>query len=283
MTVTTGDLELSAVAYGGLSRETPSLGVVVLLPTYNERDNLPAVYRRLRLAFPDLGILVIDDNSPDGTGRIAEDLADRDRLLWVLHRPAKAGLGTAYLEGMSWAMRYGASAVVEMDVDGSHRPEELNRLIKAWRAGSQLVIGSRYVANGESGGWSSHRRVLSRAGNRYARTMLSIEARDVTSGYRLYAMEALGPLLASGVESRGYCFQIELCWRAKMLGLCVREVPISFHERREGESKLTIGVAWESWRRVTAWGLRARCRRWTSRATTAMTRPKRVRTAAEFR
>lgn len=242
------DLDLSRARYRW---QAPP--VVVVVPTYNEAANLPVLYRRLREVAPDVSVLVVDDASPDGTGDLAEALARRDSLVHVLHRGSKAGLGRAYLAGMSLAMEAGARVVLEMDADGSHQPEEMPRLLSAIEEGADLVIGSRYRPGGTCTGWARHRYLLSRLGNLYARALLRVPVSDLTSGYRAFTRHALEVLPLTTVESQGYCFQIEMVLLAHEAGLRVVEVPITFVERSAGESKLSGGVALEALKKVTSW------------------------------
>lgn len=231
---------------------------LVLVPTYNERDSLPLLHKRLRAACPGVGILVIDDNSPDGTGRVADGLADEDPLTWVLHREGKGGLGTAYLQGMEWAVRMGARVVVQMDADGSHQPEQLPVLLDALRRDADVVLGSRYVVGGSTIGWPWYRSVLSRVGNWYARTILRLPVRDATAGFRVFNHRALGSLPFESIRSQGYCFLIEVTLLALRSGLNVVEVPVTFVERKLGASKMSWAVGLETLRRVTSWGLQGR-------------------------
>jgi dolichol-phosphate mannosyltransferase len=244
---------------GPLARAIPD--VVVIIPTYNEVESLVDLHGRVRAANPGVGILVVDDNSPDGTGRIADRLAVTDPLTWALHRPGKGGLGTAYLLGMSWALTAGVALVVQMDADGSHLPEALPQLLAASQRGADVVIGSRYVEGGRTVGWPLRRRVLSRAGNCYARSLLGLTVRDATSGYRVYTRRALEDLTLPRVKSEGYCFLVELSLLATRRGLRVVEVPITFVERARGASKMDWAVGLETLRRVTMWGIRGRLAR----------------------
>ncbi|GAA1979718.1 polyprenol monophosphomannose synthase [Microbacterium pumilum] len=230
---------------------------LVILPTYNELENLEGVVRRLQQSAPDVDILIVDDNSPDGTGWLADRLSDELRNVHVSHRVVRAGLGGAYLEGFAWALRQGYDLIVESDADGSHRPEDLPRLLVAIE-NSDLVVGSRWVEGGKVENWPISRRLLSRAGSAYARVMLDIPLRDVTGGYRAYRASALLALKLESVNSQGYCFQIELLWRAVCAGLRVREVPITFSDRILGASKMRGRIVIEAMWRVTMWGLAAR-------------------------
>jgi len=239
---------------------TPDLGrVVMVVPTYNERDNLAWIVGRLRAATPDVDVLVVDDGSPDGTGKLADELAAADPQVTVLHRAEKAGLGAAYLHGFSVALERGYDVVGEMDADGSHQPEQLPLLLTAL-AEADLVIGSRWVPGGSVVNWPLSRKVLSVGGNLYARVLLGIPLRDVTAGYRVFRSTTLKAIDLDSVESAGYIFQTDLAFRTLRAGLRVVEVPIEFVERVRGESKMSRDVATESLRRITSWGLRERRR-----------------------
>jgi dolichol-phosphate mannosyltransferase len=231
--------------------------VVMVVPTYNEVDNLAWVVGRLRAAQPAVDVLVVDDGSPDGTGALADRLVAEDSAVHVLHREAKAGLGAAYLAGFAWALDAGYDVVGEMDADGSHQPEQLGTLLEAL-SGADLVIGSRWVPGGSVVNWPLRRELLSRGGNLYVRTLLGIDVRDATAGYRLFRRHALEKIDLGSVRSTGYVFQTDLVTRCLRAGLTVREVPIEFVERERGDSKMSGAVATESLRRITAWGLRER-------------------------
>jgi dolichol-phosphate mannosyltransferase len=226
----------------------------VIMPTYNERDNIEAMLGRVRAAVPDADILVVDDNSPDGTGDIADRLAGPDEHISVLHRAGKAGLGAAYLAGFRWALARGYGAVVEMDADGSHRPEDLPRMLAAL-GGADLVLGSRWVPGGKVLNWPRSRELLSRGGNAYARVMLRTGLRDMTGGYRAYRATTLELIPLHEVRSQGYCFQIDLALRAVRAGLVVVEVPITFAEREHGVSKMSRAIVAEALWRVTVWAV----------------------------
>ena len=237
-----------------------SLGrVLVVMPTYNEADNLERIVKRLRVALPAADILVADDTSPDGTGGIADRLAETDEHVHVLHRPRKEGLGTAYREGFSWGLERGYDVFCEMDADGSHQPEALPSLL-AGLTSADLVIGSRWVPGGRVENWSRARQLLSRAGNFYARTALGLPLRDATAGFRAFRRATLQGVELETVASQGYSFQIELAWRAFRSGFRVAEVPILFLEREHGTSKMDRHVVVESFRRVGGWGVRHRLR-----------------------
>jgi glycosyltransferase involved in cell wall biosynthesis len=236
--------------------------VLVCIPTYNERDNLPSTLGRLRAACPDVDILVIDDGSPDGTGKIADEAAEADPKLHVLHRSEKSGLGTAYVVGFGWGLERGYDVLVEMDADGSHQPEELPRLLEAFNPDANglradVALGSRYVDGGVVRNWPRRRLVLSRGGNAYVRVALGLPLRDATGGYRAYRSEVLRQLPLGEVASQGYCFQVDLVWQAWRSGFRVVEVPITFVERTIGESKMSNSIVAEAFWRVTWWGVRS--------------------------
>ena len=231
--------------------------VVVVIPTYNEADNLAWIVARLRRAQPDIDVLVVDDESPDGTGRIADGLASSDPQVHVLHRAAKGGLGAAYVHGFAWALEQGYDVIGEMDADGSHQPEQLHRLLDAL-GGADLVIGSRWVPGGSVVNWPRRRELLSRGGNLYVRLLLGIAVRDATAGYRLFRRETLEKIDLAKVRSTGYVFQTDMVARTLNAGMTVREVPIEFVERVRGDSKMSGAVASESLKRITVWGLRER-------------------------
>ncbi|WP_310963457.1 polyprenol monophosphomannose synthase [Nocardioides terrisoli] len=237
---------------------------VMVVPTYNEAENLEALLSRLHRAEPDVHVLVVDDASPDGTGALADALATADERVSVLHRGAKQGLGAAYLAGFARALEQEYDVIGEMDADGSHQPEQL-ALLRAALADADVAIGSRWVPGGSIVNWPRRREWLSRAGNAYTRAMLGLDIRDVTAGFRLYRRTALEELALEGVASLGYVFQADLAYRAVRAGLRVVEVPIEFVERVRGESKMTPTVAAESLRRITAWGVAERGRRWKQR------------------
>jgi dolichol-phosphate mannosyltransferase len=231
-----------------------SESVVVVLPTYNEHENLEGMVQRLRGSVPDAQLLIVDDGSPDGTGDLADTLAASDRSIAVLHRASKQGLGAAYLAGFAWALERGFDVIVESDVDGSHQPEQLPTLLAALD-GHDMVVGSRWVRGGGIVNWPLSRRIISKGGSFYARTLLRLRERDVTGGYRVFRAEALRTIGLGRIDSLGYCFQIEMLWRAERGGLRIAEAPITFIERVNGESKMTGNIAGEAMLRVTVWGL----------------------------
>ncbi|HEY2579147.1 MAG TPA: polyprenol monophosphomannose synthase [Streptosporangiaceae bacterium] len=230
--------------------------VAVVVPTYNELENLEVVAGRVREAVPDADLLVVDDNSPDGTGELADKLAAVDSHMHVMHRPGKGGLGAAYLAGFAWALERGYDAVVEMDADGSHQPEDLPRLIGGLDR-ADLVVGSRWVRGGKVVNWPKSREVISRGGNIYVRLMLGIKVRDATGGFRAYRAGTLRSIALAEVASQGYCFQIDLTLRTLRAGLTVTEIPITFIERARGTSKMSNTIVKEALWRVTQWGIAA--------------------------
>lgn len=239
--------------------------IVMVVPTYNEADNLPWIVGRLLEAVPAVDVLVVDDGSPDGTGELAEVLAAQDARVGVVHRTEKAGLGAAYLHGFREALEAGYDVIGEMDADGSHQPEQLQRLITALQGingeRADLVIGSRWVPGGSVVNWPKSREALSRGGNLYVRLLLGMKVRDATAGFRLFRRTTLEKIDLHSVESAGYVFQTDLAWRTLRAGLTVKEVPIEFIERERGDSKMSGHVAAESLIRITIWGLHERWNR----------------------
>jgi dolichol-phosphate mannosyltransferase len=231
--------------------------VAVIIPTYNERENLEAIVGRVRSSVPHADLLVVDDNSPDGTGELADKLAAGDSHIHVLHRTGKNGLGSAYIAGFRWALDQGYDAMVEMDADGSHQPEQLPDLLSAL-AHADLVIGSRWVPGGKVINWPKSRQMLSLGGNTYARIMLGIQLRDATAGFRAFRAATLRRIELDEVESQGYCFQVDLALRALRAGMTVVEVPITFVERVRGASKMSRAIVLEALWRITRWGVAAR-------------------------
>lgn len=233
---------------------------VVLMPTYNELDVLEHSVEQLFLAMPNIHLTIIDDNSPDGTGELADRLASNNKLISVIHRPAKKGLGLAYVEGFRWAMDRGFTHVVQMDSDGSHRPSDLPALIEQ-AASNDLVIGSRWVAGGEVKNWPALRMFISRIGNRYAALMLASKLKDLTAGFRVYSTQLLAKLPLSSMRAHGYGFQVEMTLRASEAGAQIVEVPIHFVERESGKSKMTLGIVLEAFLLCTRWGIARMFRR----------------------
>lgn len=239
----------------------PTDRVTVVIPTYNERENLahivPAVTHQ------GYRVLVVDDNSPDGTGELAKRLADEDSRVSTLHRRNKEGLGPAYAAGFDRALDDGAEVIVEMDADFSHDPTDLPRLIAAVDRGADLAIGSRYVEGGSTPDWPLLRRLISRGGNAYARFMLGLSVRDATAGFRAFRSEALRRLPYRRAEASGYGFQVEMAWHASKEGLTIVEIPIAFHDRAQGTSKMGPDIVKEAMVLVTSWGIE----RWKARLT----------------
>jgi dolichol-phosphate mannosyltransferase len=233
---------------------------VIIVPSYNEIENLEVIVARVRQSVPQADVLVVDDNSPDGTGRLADLLAASDPAISVLHRPARQGLGVAYSAGFARVLAEGYRYVAEIDADGSHDPAEFPRMLELARAGADLVVGSRWIPGGHVLNWPWVRQAISRAGNGYARLMLRSRVRDLTSGFRVFSAEALRTLDLSTVSSQGYCFQVELAWRMERAGLPVVEHPIIFVERVAGRSKMHLGIVAEALFRVTLWGVSSRLR-----------------------
>ncbi|MCF4137412.1 polyprenol monophosphomannose synthase [Streptomyces sp. Tue 6430] len=227
---------------------------LVIIPTFNEAENIKSIVGRVREAVPEAHVLVADDNSPDGTGKLADELAATDDHVQVLHRKGKEGLGAAYLAGFRWGLDNGYGVLVEMDADGSHQPEELPRLLTALK-GADLVLGSRWVPGGRVVNWPRSREIISRGGSLYSRLALDLPLRDVTGGYRAFRRETLEGLGLDEVASQGYCFQVDLARRAVKAGYHVVEVPITFVERELGDSKMSRDILVEALWRVTAWGV----------------------------
>ncbi|MEU1012803.1 polyprenol monophosphomannose synthase [Streptomyces sp. NPDC088810] len=247
-----GDGTLAAKAQG---RQFGPLGTaLVIIPTYNEAENIKSIVGRARKAVPEAHVLIADDNSPDGTGKLADELAAEDDHVHVLHRKGKEGLGAAYLAGFRWGLERDYGVLIEMDADGSHQPEELPRLLTALK-GADLVLGSRWVPGGRVVNWPKSREFLSRGGSTYSRLMLDVPIRDVTGGFRAFRRETLEGLGLGEVASQGYCFQVDLARRAVKAGYHVVEVPITFVERALGDSKMSRDIVVEALWRVTAWGV----------------------------
>lgn len=241
----------NATGYPGVGR------VVVIIPTYNEADNVRVIVDRVRTAVPQVDVLIADDNSPDGTGTIADELSAADSQVHVLHRAGKEGLGAAYIAGFGWAHDHGYDAVVEMDADGSHAPEELPKLLDALKD-ADGVIGSRWVKGGSVVNWPMHRFVLSRCANIYTRLAMGMPVKDATGGYRAYRMPLIDKIEVDSVASQGYCFQVDITRRAHRAGFRLVEVPIRFAERERGASKMGSNIIGEALWRVTVWGAQDR-------------------------
>ncbi|CAL9319864.1 Polyprenol monophosphomannose synthase [Streptomyces sp. enrichment culture] len=260
--VNDGDGALAATAKG---RQFGPLGTaLVIIPTYNEAENIKTIVGRVRGAVPEAHVLIADDNSPDGTGKLADELAAADDHVHVLHRKGKEGLGAAYLAGFRWGLERDYGVLIEMDADGSHQPEELPRLLTALK-GADLVLGSRWVPGGRVVNWPKSREFLSRGGSTYSRLMLDVPIRDVTGGFRAFRRETLEGLGLGEVSSQGYCFQVDLARRAVKAGYHVVEVPITFVERELGDSKMSRDIVVEALWRVTSWGVGDRIGRFTGK------------------
>jgi dolichol-phosphate mannosyltransferase len=240
--------------------------VLTIIPTYNEIESLPRTLDRLRAVAPATDVLVVDDNSPDGTGAAADAVAAADSAVHVLHRQGKEGLGAAYIAGFRWGLDAGYDVLVEMDADGSHQPEELQRLLDALDRGADMVKGSRWIRGGKVVNWPLHRKLLSLGGSLYSRILLGVQVKDITGGFNAFRAETLKKIELESVESVGYCFQVDLTWKTLKAGLDVREVPITFVEREFGDSKMSGGIVLESIILVTKWGLRSRWRKLTGKA-----------------
>jgi dolichol-phosphate mannosyltransferase len=228
--------------------------VLVIVPTYNESDNVERIVTRLHSSVPDSHALIVDDASPDGTGKIADAMAEADERVHVLHRARKNGLGAAYVAGFRWGLEHGYDVLVEMDADGSHAPEQLPRLLSALSS-ADVVLGSRWVSGGAVVNWPRRREALSRAANLYTRVALGLGLHDSTGGYRAYRREVLERIDYAAATSQGYCFQVDLAWRAVRAGFRVVEVPITFADRERGESKMSGDIVREALVRVTEWGV----------------------------
>ncbi|MGW9122954.1 polyprenol monophosphomannose synthase [Streptomyces sp. NPDC055663] len=245
---------------GGQRRYGPLGRILVIIPTYNEAENIKPIVSRVRAAVPDADILIADDNSPDGTGKVADEIATEDSQVQVLHRKGKEGLGAAYLAGFRWGTEHGYGVLVEMDADGSHQPEELPRLLTALKS-ADLVLGSRWVPGGRVVNWPKSREMISRGGSTYSRLLLGLRTRDVTGGYRAFRAETLDGIGLDQVASQGYCFQVDLARRAVEAGYHVVEVPITFVDREIGDSKMSRDILVEALWRVTSWGVTSRTNR----------------------
>ena len=229
---------------------------LVVIPTYNERENIAEIAARVLRSTTGVDVLVVDDNSPDGTGALASALASGHDRINVLHRAGKEGLGAAYRAGFEWGLERGYERLVEMDADGSHQPEQLARLLSALDD-ADVVLGSRWMRGGSVVNWPFRRMMLSQAGSLYARVALGLPIRDITGGFRAFTADALLKIGYQDVLSQGYCFQIDMLWKAYTAGLRISEVPITFVERVHGESKMSSSIVNEAIMRVTVWGLKA--------------------------
>lgn len=232
--------------------------VIIVLPTYQEAENIQKLVRAVHAQAPQAAFIVCDDNSPDGTGALAEALVGEIPDITVVHRAEKAGLGAAYRDGFARAIAAGADIVLQMDVDFSHDPTVVPLLIAAVTDGADVAIGSRYVPGGNTPDWPLHRRFLSKYGNEYARWMLRLRCHDATAGFRAYRSEILQAIDFESTKANGYGFQIETAWRLTNSGASFAEVPITFRDRTEGESKMSIAIMSETMRLVTRWGIALR-------------------------
>ena len=228
--------------------------ILVIIPTYNEIDNIDSAVAAVRIATPEIDVLVADDNSPDGTGVRADEIAAIDHHVKVLHREGKEGLGAAYLAAFQWAKAQGYDVVVEMDADGSHRAVDLPALLNAL-VEADVVLGSRWIKGGRVVNWPKHRELLSRGGNMYTKLWLGMPISDATGGFRAFRIAALDAIGLEAVQSQGYCFQVDMAWRAVQANLRVTEVPIVFVERERGESKMDQAIVQEALKRITQWGI----------------------------
>jgi dolichol-phosphate mannosyltransferase len=235
-------------------KEIKRVRYLVVIPTYNEAEAILETVSSVLALKPELNVLVVDDSSPDGTGAIVGEAFVSESRVELLTRKQKQGLGLAYLEGFEWAFSKGFDVVVEMDADGSHRAQDLALLLEASKT-ADLVIGSRWISGGEVENWPFIRKLISRIGNRYAKTMLGTRIWDMTSGFRVYRAEFLQKLVTESVSSHGYSFQVELAYRASKTGSVV-EVPITFVERVNGKSKMTLAIVLEALTKVTYWGIK---------------------------
>lgn len=227
---------------------------LIVVPTYNERDNVRSVAERFLAALPGCELLFVDDNSPDGTGALLDELAAAEPRIHVMHRAGKLGLGTAYLEGFAWGLERGYEFLFEMDADGSHDPQYLRQMLALAEDGADVVIGSRYVPGGGTENWGLGRRLISKGGSLYARTVLGIDVRDVTAGFICWRRSALEAIDLDAISSNGYSFQIEMKYRAIQAGLRLVETPIVFVDRRVGQSKMSRAIFVEALAKV--WVLR---------------------------
>jgi dolichol-phosphate mannosyltransferase len=241
--------------------------VLVIIPTYDELESLPVIVRRLRAALPDADLMVEDDNSPDGTGALADTMAAADPHVMVDHRAGKGGLGPAYLAGFRYGLTQGYDVLVQIDADGSHPPERLPEMIqRLWADPSiAMVIGSRWTKGGSVVNWPKRREALSRTANFYANAALGVKVKDTTAGFRAFRASAIAAMDLDSMKAKGYCFEIDLTIRVRDAGGGVIEVPIEFREREVGTSKMSGAIVREAMRMVTVWGIRRRARQLTGR------------------
>lgn len=230
---------------------------LVIIPTFNELENLPVIVEKIFNNAPFASLLIVDDNSPDGTGELAEQIASADERVFVLHRKNKDGLGPAYIEGFRWGLDAGYEVLVEMDADGSHPASVLPALIDSVSSSgnADLAIGSRWVVGGSVVNWPQYREFISRGGSWYARTMLNLKVKDATAGFRAFNAKVLKTIDLSNIDSQGYCFQIDLTRRTQQAGFRIVEIPIEFRERELGVSKMSGAIVVEAMIQVTKWGI----------------------------
>lgn len=240
------------------SPETGTLRTLVVLPTYQEAENIADVLGQIRAALPGASVLVVDDGSPDGTADLAEGVAETLGQINVLRRSAKSGLGSAYRAGFAWGIERGYEALIEMDADLSHDPRSLPSLVAPLHRGIDLSIGSRYVEGGSTPAWTWHRLLLSKSGNRYAGIVLRLGVRDATAGFRAYRASLLQRIELDEVRAEGYGFQIEMTYETRLAGGSITEVPIAFTDRIRGTSKMSSRIVVEALLLVTWWGVRDR-------------------------
>jgi dolichol-phosphate mannosyltransferase len=245
---------------------TPAPRSLVIVPTYDEAENVHEIVGRVLDVVPEAHVLVVDDGSPDGTGDIVAAMAADDERVHLLRRAGKLGLGTAYVAGFRWGLERQFDLLVEMDADGSHPADRLPAMIEAVAGADPaqdvlLAIGSRWVADGSVVDWPKHRELLSRGGNAYARAMLGLDVHDITAGFRVYRADAIARMDLDSVDSKGYCFQVDMTLRVHDLGGSIVEVPIQFRDRVRGVSKMSQAIVVEAMLRTTQWGLQRRFRR----------------------
>jgi dolichol-phosphate mannosyltransferase len=237
--------------------------LLIVIPTYNEASSIPVLIPSIFELMPEANILIVDDGSPDGTFQICQELAAVDKRISVINRGRKQGLATAFVYGFRWGLDHGYEAIAEMDADGSHQPTDLLRLVEVLNADPelQMVTGSRWVSGGIIENWAWHRTVLSQFANRYAKAILSLPVNDVTAGFRVFRRGILSKIDLASLESKGFCFHIEMTNIVTDLGVPIQEVPITFIERKQGASKMSFEIALESLLRVTLWGIQKKVRK----------------------
>lgn len=237
--------------------------LLIIVPTYNEASSIPVLIPLIFELLPDANILIVDDGSPDGTFQICKKLATLDKRIFVINRGSKQGLANAFVYGFQWGLKHGYEIIAEMDADGSHQPKDLLRLVEVLNAHSelQMVTGSRWVSGGAIENWAWYRTFLSRIGNRYAKAVLSLPMNDITAGFRVFRKDVLLKMDLTVLESKGFCFHIEMTKIIVALAVPIQEVPITFIEREHGASKMSLQIALESLLRVTAWGVQRKFRK----------------------